>query len=347
MSQKDNYISALCKELSDRKEFLKNDIIETVYLGGGTPSQLSGNDFEKIFDQLNKHYNLANIKEVTIEINPDDINEEYIIMLKRFPFNRISLGIQSFDDNDLKFLNRRHDSGQAIKAIKLLQKNGYDNISIDLMYGLPNQTIEKWQNNLDTATSLDIQHISSYHLIYEEGTAMYRLLENGNINPVKEEISLEMFKMLISHLKNHGFIHYEISNFAKEGFHSLHNSSYLTGEKYLGLGASAHSFDLSKRSWNPSDLSIYISGNYEPEYEELSLNEKYNDYILTSLRTIWGLNLDILKERFGNICLDYCLENSKKYIDNGLLIIDQNIMKISPDGIFISDGIMSDLMIVD
>lgn len=347
LERKDAYITALCKEIASRKEYLQGEEIRTLYFGGGTPSQLSDKDFDIIFNTLQTHFDLSKCGEITLEANPDDLTYDYINMLRRFPFNRISMGVQSFNDSELKFLNRRHDAQRAIDAIHNCQKAGFDNISIDLMYGLPNQTEAIWQKNLDIATSLGIQHISSYHLIYEEGTNLYNRLQSGAVNPVNEELSLTMFQMLIDSLKKAGFIHYEISNFGLEGYFSQHNSSYWTGDKYLGLGPGAHSYNGENRSYNIGDLSLYIKGELFTEEETLDLQARYNDFILTSLRTMWGVSLAQLSQRFNERIYDYCLKMAKPHLDNGNLIITEGSLKLTSSGIFISDGIMADLMLVD
>ncbi|MEG1587164.1 MAG: radical SAM family heme chaperone HemW, partial [Bacteroidales bacterium] len=243
MDKKNAFIATLCKEIENRKTYLGDATIKTLYFGGGTPSQLEEADFRQIFTTLKNCFDLSQCHEITLEANPDDLSESYIAMLRTLPFNRISIGIQSFSDRDLKFLNRRHDAQQAIRAVNNCKQAGFDNISIDLMYGLPGQTPDEWEKNLETALSLNIQHISSYHLIYEEGTALYRLLERGKVNPVDEESSLQMFRTLIDTLRKKGFVQYEISNFARDERYSMHNTSYWTGDKYLGLGPGAHSFD--------------------------------------------------------------------------------------------------------
>jgi len=269
-------------------------------------------------------------------------------MLAQQPVNRLSVGIQSFNDEELKFLSRRHTARQAIDAVKMCQQQGFRNISIDLMYGLPGQTLDKWEKNLDQAIALDIQHISAYHLIYEEKTRMHSLLKAGKIKPVDEEVSTAMFGLLIDRLTAEGFIHYEISAFGKEGYFSRHNTAYWQNKKYLGLGPAAHSFDGDNRSWNVASLNRYLksmeSGLPERETEHLNQYEKYNEYILTGLRTMWGINLIELKERFGETLFQFCMENAKKYLDQGLITTEDQTMKLTRQGIFISDGIMSDLM---
>lgn len=349
--QKDAYIDALCKELVLRKDYLHKKTIQTIYFGGGTPSQLSQEDFEKIFEALNTVFELDVDSEVTLEANPEDLDDEYIAMLRSLPFNRMSVGIQSFDDTELKFLNRRHSAHKAKTVIAKSQDAGFDNISIDLMYGLPSQTLDVWMRNLEEAINLNVQHISSYHLIYEEGTKMYRLMTQGAINTVSEDLSTEMFSLMNSCLKEKGFIHYEVSNFAKEGFLSRHNSSYWTGEEYLGVGASAHSFDGKSRCWNVASISKYIKGIHEGsaliETEILSDKTRYNDYVLTRMRTMWGADTVEIDKLFGEEMLDYFLVNIEKYLNAGDVRRLKDKLIISEKGLFISDGIMSDLMYVD
>ncbi len=346
MQIKSDYITALKKEISFRKSELEQQEISTLYFGGGTPSQLDISDWKEIFDHLYSCFDLNKTTEITLEANPEDLTDEYILYLSQLPFNRISIGIQSFLDSDLKSLNRRHNSQRAIQAVTNCKELGFDNISIDLMYGLPGQTLEQWKENLQIALSLGIQHISSYHLIYEEGTVLFRQLEKGIIKPIDEDLSLEMFHTLINTLKSAGFIHYEISNFALPSYFSKHNSSYWKGISYLGLGPSAHSFDGLNRYYNPSNIKDYISDPIYRTSEILSIDEQYNDLILTSLRTYWGLDLNELKTKFGIDKYNYCLEMAKPHIDSNNLFIDDNTLKISEEGIFISDSIMSDLMYI-
>lgn len=347
-SEMDTYVQALCKEIVLRKEELANDFVKTIYFGGGTPSRLNKNHFLQIFETVTANYNLSNEMEITIEANPDDLSHKYVDMLRELPFNRISIGIQSFDDQELKFLSRRHDSNGAIEAVRYCQEKGFNNISIDLMYGLPNQTLTIWKRNLQQAIDLNIQHISAYHLIYEEKTRLYSLLQAGKVNPVDDDCSLEMFGTLIDTLTRAGFEHYEISAFAKQGFISQHNSSYWTGLKYLGLGPSAHSFDGEHRWWNVSSLPKYITGinNSNPniEKEDIDLTTKYNEYIITGLRTAWGIDLDVLKTNFGDELYAYFLQNAQRYFNLNYLKKEETTITLTKKGIFISDGIMSDLM---
>ncbi|MBS5980727.1 radical SAM family heme chaperone HemW [Dysgonomonas sp. Marseille-Q5470] len=349
MSPKYDYVSALCEEIKLRKNYIGAEDVKTVYFGGGTPSQLSESDFLRIFETLHHEFRITPDAEITMEANPDDLSPQYLATLKeKLPFNRLSIGIQSFDDEELKFLKRRHSADKAKEAVRICQSLGYDNISIDLMYGLPNQTMQIWERNLEEAITLDVQHISSYHLIYEQGTRLYRLFKMGDVNPVDEDLSVDMFSRMIEKLTAVGFDHYEISNFARHGLYSKHNSSYWLGKKYLGLGPAAHSYDGQNRSWNVASISKYIEGiraeNPNLEIEVLDENTRYNDFILTGMRTKWGVNLSDLESLFGTKMKVFCLKNARKYLDQGFLTEKDNILKLTRQGIFISDGIMSDLM---
>ena len=346
-SQMDPFVEALCKEAETRKEEL-SETAKTIYFGGGTPSRLHQDHFKQIFETLANQYSIDADAEITVEANPDDLSDDYIGMLAKLPVNRLSIGIQSFDDEELKFLSRRHTALQAVEAVKKCQEKGFSNISIDLMYGLPGQSLELWERNLDQAVALNIQHISAYHLIYEEKTRMYSLLKAGKISQVDETTSIAMFSKLIDRLTADGFIHYEISAFGKEGCFSQHNSAYWKNKKYLGLGSAAHSYDGDNRSWNVASLNRYIqsttSGAPERVTEQLKPHEKYNEFILTGLRTMWGINLTELKNRFGEPFFQFCMENAQKYLDQKLLNRDEDTLRLTRDGIFISDGIMTDLM---
>lgn len=350
LTMKEDFIDAVCEELLFRKDYLKKERVKTVYFGGGTPSQLSFSDFDKIFSVIDKEYGLSAVDEITLEANPDDLKDTYIRDLSQLPFNRISIGIQSFNNNELAFLDRRHSAEDAINAVKYCQDFGFHNISIDLMYGLPNQTMEVWNANLEQAVLLNIQHISAYHLIYEEGTKMHRLLKNASIKSVDEDISLEMFDYMNKYLKLNGFVHYEISNFCKENFLSQHNTSYWTGDKYLGVGPSAHSYNGVSRNWNVSSLRKYIngvmSGNLPVENEILSLETRYNDFVLTRMRTMWGLNLEDVSRIFGLKFTDYVIDNVQKYLKTGDVELSNGNLKLTEEGLFISDAIMSDLMYI-
>ncbi|MDR1743892.1 MAG: radical SAM family heme chaperone HemW [Dysgonamonadaceae bacterium] len=344
----DAFTDALCVEAALRKKEIGDERVETIYFGGGTPSRLQKKHFVQIFEALSSEYQIAPDAEITLEANPDDLSDNTIGELRTLPFNRISIGIQSFDDDELKFLSRRHTAGQAENAVKACRKAGFENISIDLMYGLPRQSLELWQRNIDKAIELNIPHISAYHLIYEEKTRLYLMRKAGKIQPVDEETSNCMFSLLIENLTKNGFTHYEISNFARDGWFSRHNLSYWQGKDYLGLGPAAHSFTRQERSWNPASLKRYIeamaSGTLYRETESLSKEERYNEFILTGLRTVWGVDLQLLEKRFGQELRRYAIDNAQKFIDAGLLTVEKNVLKLSREGLFISDGIMSELM---
>ena len=286
-----------------RRDYLKNEAVRTIYFGGGTPSQLEEEDFRQVFDTLSALYDLNACEEITLEANPDDLTDDYVAILRRMPFNRISMGIQTFDDATLRLLNRRHNALQAIEAVDRCRRHGFHNISIDLIYGLPGETDERWKCDLHQAIALDVEHISAYHLTYEEGTPLHQMLQAHRVNEVDEDSSVRFFTTLMDTLSAAGYEHYEISNFCKPGFHSRHNTSYWQGIPYLGCGPSAHSFDMHSREWNIPSLEKYIFAIEEKnrlyEKEELSLTTRYNEYIMTSLRTRRGIDLPTLKKRFG------------------------------------------------
>jgi oxygen-independent coproporphyrinogen-3 oxidase len=348
---KEPYLSALLKEMEMRKDYAAGETIETVYIGGGTPSLLNEADWERIFEAIYRHFPLTDGAEITLEANPDDLRPAYVASLRRLPFNRISLGIQSFNDNDLLFLRRRHNSRQAKEAAGLCRESGFDNISIDLMYGLPGQTQAQWEQTLAEALRLDVAHLSAYHLTYEPDTPLYRLKESGSIQPIDEESSLRLFDTLIDSLCGAGYLHYEISNFARPGRISLHNSSYWKGRPYLGLGPSAHSYDRESRQWNVSSLHHYIEGIREgklcAEIEKLNINNKYNEYILTGLRTHWGVSPAAVLTKFGKEKYDYCMMQAKRGIQEGFLIEKNDRLLLSRRGLFISDSLISELLWVD
>ncbi|MDL2309592.1 radical SAM family heme chaperone HemW [Parabacteroides sp. OttesenSCG-928-B22] len=348
MSYKEAYLKALIREIALRCDYLEGEPLETIYFGGGTPSQLSASDYTVLFDSITKHFDLSNLKEVTIEANPDDMTVDYVKSLSALPFNRISLGVQSFDADDLLFLNRRHTAEQAVRAVERCREYGVTNISIDLIYGLPGQTEAKWQANLEQFLRLDIPHLSAYHLIYEEGTALYRLWQEGKSQAVDEEVSLQLFSILIDRLTEAGYEPYEISNFARPGYLSRHNSSYWNDTAYLGLGPSAHSYNGKERSWNVASMSRYLQGVEEGkldfEVERLTLTEQYNDYIITRLRTMWGLSYSSVLARFGESYLSHCQREAIPFCRQGLLIEEGDNLRLSRAGIFLSDSIMRDLL---
>jgi oxygen-independent coproporphyrinogen-3 oxidase len=333
-----------------RKDYLKGEPVHTIYFGGGTPSLLSMEEIGRILEEAFKLFNCCP-EEITLEANPDDLSPYYIRSLRKLPVNRLSIGIQSFSDVDLKRMNRRHTSSQAINAVKTCQDAGLDNISIDLIYGLPDQTLEQWEKNLQMAIDLQMPHISAYHLSYEKGTEFFRQWQQGKISPTEETLSETMFRMLRNRLKEAGFQPYEISNFAKPGMESKHNSSYWNDVPYIGLGPSAHSYDRVSRQWNVSDAIIYLEalekGNPFYEREELDEKTRYNDFIITSLRTMKGIDILLMKKKFGEKLPAYCLQNAATYVNNNLLELKDNNLRLTEESLFISDGIMSELLWVD
>lgn len=349
--QKDRYIHALCRELEMRRHYANSEPVYTIYFGGGTPSQLQQSHFEEVFGTLQRIYQIGSSAEITLEANPDDLTPEYIAMLRRLPFNRISIGIQTFHDGILRLLHRRHTSEQAVQAVRRCQEAGFSNISIDLMYGLPGETMEGWVSDLDKAIRLNVPHVSAYHLIYEEGTELWKLREKHRVQEADEETSVAFFSTLMDKLCQAGYEHYEISNFCRPGFASRHNSSYWTGASYIGCGASAHSYNGSSRQWNVASLPLYIKGIEEGalpyEKEELDEATRYNDRIITAIRTSQGLELQGLQQEFGNTFYNYCLRQSRPYLEGGLLVVENGFLHLTRKGIFISDGIMSDLLWVD
>ena len=350
MSYKVPYLEALLEELALRRPYLEGEPVETIYFGGGTPSQLSSGDFERIFEAIYHLYTVSPDAEITVEANPDDVDDAFARMLRRLPFNRVSMGVQSFDAEDLHFLNRRHSREQAIRAVGLCRDAYIYNVSIDLIYGLPGQTEAKWEANVREALRLDIPHLSAYHLIYEEGTALYKLWEAGKVEAVDEETSVSLFSLLINRMREAGYLHYEISNFAREGYLSRHNSSYWTGKKYLGVGPSAHSYNGREREWNAASLPRWIAGirtgQLAIEREELSPDTQYNDYIITGLRTMWGICLDEIERRFGAERRQYCAEMAGPHLRRGVLRQEGERLFFSEAGVFVSDGVMSDLLFV-
>lgn len=345
------YINALCRELDQRKNYLEGEKIETIYLGGGTPSQLEAKDFEQIFQALYRLYEISPEAEITIEANPDDLTDEYVGMLRTFPFNRLSMGIQTFQEDILRLLHRRHTAQQAVEAFNRCRKAGFTNINIDLMYGLPGETLQTWETALRQAVSMKPEHISAYHLIYEEGTVLWKLREQHRVEEADEDLSVSLFTQLIHKLKDNGYQHYEISNFCLPGMHSRHNSSYWTGKKYLGCGPSAHSYNGISRQWNVASLDRYIeqvnNGQTYFEVEDLDLYTRYNDFVITTIRTMWGMQLDALKEQFGEKLYNYCLRMAQPHLSQGTLELSNNVLKLTEKGVFISDGIMSDMLWVD
>ena len=341
-------VDAIVKELHLRKDYLKNAAIETIYFGGGTPSVLSFSQFDSIFRAINELFEVNEDAEITFEANPDDLTPEFLSSISPLPFNRVSIGIQSFDDEDLKRVNRRHSGLQAINAVKACQAHGFENISVDLIYGLPSQSLEAWNKQLDIAFNLHVQHISVYGLTYEEGTRLWKQREMGKVNVVADDEMISMYEVLLAKMKENGFEAYEISNFSLPGYRSRHNSAYWQINPYLGIGPSAHSFDGTSRQWNISSNKKFINalntGENFFEKEELSQNDRYNDYVMVSLRTTEGISLKYIEENFGVNFVNYCIMNAEKFIQSNKLKFDNNKIYLSYKGIQISNMIISELM---
>lgn len=343
------YINAVCREMELRKNYIREPF-STIYLGGGTPSLLDEAELTKLFLYINDVYDVDRNAEITMECNPDDITPEFTNMLSRLPINRVSMGAQTFADSRLRLLHRRHNSDEVKHAVKLLREAGIKNISIDLMFGFPDESLSQWKEDISAALALNVEHISAYSLMYEEDTPLWKMLDTGKVKEIDEELSLTMFKELVCQLTDAGYEHYEISNFARLGYRSRHNSSYWHQVPYIGLGAAAHSFDLNSRQWNVADLKLYIeeinNGIIPMEREELDNDTTFNDIITTALRTSDGIDLNALETRLGKRYRNTLISAAGKHLEQGLLEIRQDRLRLTSEGIFISDMVMSDLMIV-
>lgn len=343
------YINAVCREMELRKNYIREPF-STIYLGGGTPSLLDEAELTKLFLYINNVYDVDRNAEITMECNPDDITPEFTNMLSRLSINRVSMGAQTFADSRLRLLHRRHNSDEVKHAVKLLREAGIKNISIDLMFGFPDESLSQWKEDISAALALNVEHISAYSLMYEEDTPLWKMLDTGKVKEIDEELSLTMFKELVCQLTDAGYEHYEISNFARPGYRSRHNSSYWHQVPYIGLGAAAHSFDLNSRQWNVADLKLYIeeinNGIIPMEREELDNDTTFNDIITTALRTSDGIDLNALETRLGKRYRNTLISAAGKHIEQGLLEIRHDRLRLTSEGIFISDMVMSDLMIV-
>lgn len=350
LKKKDAMVSALAKEIELRKSEFQNEVVETIYFGGGTPSILEIEDIKMLIDTVLEHYKVIENPEITVEANPDDLSQKRIIELSQNKVNRLSIGIQSFFEDDLKLMNRAHNSAEAKECLELATQY-FDNISIDLIYGIPGMSNEKWRRNIETALSFNIPHISSYALTVEPKTALHSFIQKGIIAQPNDEVASAHFQILVDTLAEHDFVHYELSNFAKENYFSKNNSSYWLGKKYIGIGPSAHSYDGVKRGWNVSNNALYLKAIEENklpiETEILTKTDRYNEYIMTGLRTIWGISLDRIEKEFGKTYVDYLNQQATKYIEDHLLFIDENILRTTKKGKFLSDGIASDLFLLN
>lgn len=350
LKKKDEMILALAKEIEMRKSEFQDEVVETIYFGGGTPSRLQIADLRLQIDSIYQNYTVTQNPEITLEANPDDLSIDYLIELSKIGINRLSIGIQSFFEDDLKMMNRAHNSAEAKKCLEEATKY-FDNISIDLIYGIPGMSNEKWIQNIEIALAYNAPHISSYALTVEPKTALHSFIQKQLIPQPDEEVAQEHFQILVEKLTENDFIHYELSNFGKVNYFSKNNSSYWLGKKYIGIGPSAHSYDGQKRGWNVSNNSVYIKSILENklpmETEILSKTDRYNEYIMTGLRTMWGVSLERIEKEFGKTYLDYLNKQAARYVEDHLLFVDDAILRTTQKGKFLSDGIASDLFLLN
>lgn len=343
-------VLAIAKEIAMRKNEFANDMVETIYFGGGTPSVLTNAEIQFLIDAVYSNYNVAASPEITLEANPDDLSTERIIQLSESPINRLSIGIQSFFEDDLKMMNRAHNATEAEACLAEAVKY-FNNISIDLIYGVPGMTNERWMHNVNKALSFGVPHISSYALTVEPKTALDKFVKKGVITQPSDEAAQEHFLLLVDTLEASSFVHYELSNFGKEGFFSRNNTAYWLGKKYVGVGPSAHSYDGIHRSWNIANNALYLKGIEEntlpAEAEKLTLADRYNEYVMTGLRTIWGVSLQRVHDELGKLFSDYLIKESAKFIAQELLTNDNGIIKTTREGKFLADGIASDLFFIN
>lgn len=353
LKKKEALIQALITELELRKKAFDNVIVSTIYFGGGTPSLLSDEEIQAIIKAVYKNFEVAENPEITLEANPDDLTDAKIKELAASPINRLSIGIQSFFEDDLKAMNRAHNASEAQACLEKAT-HYFDNITIDLIYGIPNMSLEKWQQNLDIAFQFGINHISSYALTVEPKTALDSFIKKGTYPPVNEALAQSHFNHLVAETKKQGFVHYEISNFGKPDFFSKHNTSYWQGKPYLGIGPSAHSFLGKTRSWNVANNTKYIQaisqGELPATSEVLSVTDQYNEYVMTGLRTIWGVSLDKIENDFGTVYKNFILKEAEIFLSKTLLVVEQenhqSVLKTTSKGKFLVDGIASELFMI-
>ncbi|MGB5419429.1 radical SAM family heme chaperone HemW [Algibacter sp.] len=346
LKKKEELIQCIVKELELRQDEFKNEIVETIYFGGGTPSLLTKDELNELIDAVYKYYKVIENPEITLEANPDDLTKYIIFQLSKSPINRLSIGIQSFYERDLKLMNRAHNASEAKTCLEEATRH-FDNISVDLIYGIPGLTNKEWIANIETALSFNVPHISCYALTVEPKTALETFIKKGIIANVDDDLAQEQFHMLVEKLEGSGFINYELSNFGKPEYFSKNNSAYWLGKSYLGIGPSAHSYNGDQRGWNVSNNTKYIKSiqnNVLPlEIETLSITDKFNEYIMTGLRTVWGVSLIKIEKDFGETYLKYLLQQAEIYIQQHLLYIEDNKLLTTKKGKFLSDGIASSL----
>lgn len=348
---KDAMVSALHREILLRKGYLAGEQVETIYFGGGTPSVLSADELGMLINEITEHYSVSASAEITLEANPDDLNPQKVKELRQLPINRFSIGVQSFFEEDLKWMNRAHTASEGLSSIKRVQDAGFENITADLIYGYPQLTDEKWQYNIRELAGLQVPHISSYSMTVEPATALASFIKKGIQKPMNETQSARQFETLMDELESAGYEHYEISNFAKPGWHSRHNSNYWEGVKYLGIGPSAHSFNGESRQWNISNNSKYIAaleGNKIPfEIETLTVENRINEYIMTSLRTSKGMDLNLISQRFHRDYSLQILEGLDPFLEKGWVFITNQKVVLTKEGKLFADHVASDLFVAD
>ncbi|MFC2129246.1 radical SAM family heme chaperone HemW [Bacteroidota bacterium] len=345
----EDYVSALLKEIDQRKDVIEAEKINTIYFGGGTPSVLTFSKLKQVLTKINETLLVSVNAEITLEANPDDLSKKYLGELKNAGINRLSIGVQSFYQDDLSLMRRSHSETQSIECINEANSAGFDNINMDLIYGVPGLSMQKWEHNLKTAINLPVKHLSAYHLSYEAGTVFHHWRKKGKLKETEENTSVEQFIMLQQMTQEHGFEHYEISNFAKEGFRSKHNSSYWENKTYLGLGPAAHSFNGKERAWNVSSLKNYIElvkvGEGYNEKEKLSEKDRLNDYLIITLRTKWGANVEYVKQEFGDATQESLLRSAETYIHEGTMMLNQGMLHIKADHWLKADMIIRELIV--
>lgn len=343
-------MNAIVREIGMRKSELPQMPLETIYFGGGTPSLLNAAELAKIFDSIQEHFDIRSNAEITLEANPDDLTDAKINELRHSPVNRLSIGIQSFRDSDLKLMNRAHNANEAERSVKASQDAGLSNITADLIYALPDQSLNDWRENIHKLIALEVPHLSSYCLTVEPKTALAKFVREGKVRTVPDQTAADHFSVLTEETAKAGFDHYEISNFAKEGFIAVHNSSYWKGEPYLGVGPSAHSFNGTARRWNVSNNASYLkhifAGESAWQEEVLSANERYNEFVMTGLRTKWGVNVNSVEQLFGSDFRKHLLQSAEEHLKAGRIQMENEVLILTAEGKFLADGIASDLFMV-
>ena len=342
--QRSDFLEALKREAVARKDYLGGEEVRTVYFGGGTPSLLNPSEISEILDCLKMNYKIAAAAEITLEANPDTVSKESLLAYKSIGINRLSIGIQSFFDDDLQYLSRKHDSKHALQVLEWAKNAGFQEVTLDLIYGIPTLTDEKWRKNLEIFFSTGFNHLSAYALTVEEKTALGQRINKGVAAPVDDEAVIRQYEILVEMTENQGFEHYEISNFARPGYYSKHNTIYWKGEKYLGLGPSAHSFDGVSRQWNVAGVKDYCE-SYSFEREELTLDDRYNEYVMTSLRTMWGCDIEFIRSNFGAEYAERFKKSTKKHILSGKMYLTGEKYILNDNGMLFADGIAAELFV--